>query len=149
MTALPGWHRRPDDPTIELYWDGSRWTGQAWYVDPHDANSRVYWDGQKWTGHRRTAKSPVYTPKPPTDWAKIAGMALGAAIVATSTLSNGNVKRRARSASFARDWDLGGAQSTARHRDEQYNNYVRLHNPWIQANWDNPNPPPPPLPPTY
>jgi hypothetical protein len=135
-----------------LFWDGTRWTGQGWYPDPHDPEQRVYWDGSTWTGHRRSLAEPPFTPPVKLvkkDWATIAGMALGAAIVATSTVSNENAKRRARRASFARDWDLGGAQFTAQRQHEQYNNYLRLHNQWVQNNWDNPSPPPPPLPPTY
>ncbi|MGO4445074.1 DUF2510 domain-containing protein [Mycobacterium sp. 2YAF39] len=145
MTTPPGWYPPHDDPATDLYWDGSRWTGQAWYPDANDSDSRMFWDGSKWTGHRRSASEPPFIPKKKPDWAFLGGMALGVIAAAAAASGNGQARR----ASFARDWDLGDAQFKAQRRHEQYNNYLRLHNQWVQTNWNNPSPPPPPLPPTY
>lgn len=136
---IRGWYYSTVDSEGELYWNGSKWTGQGWYLDPTDSTRRIYWDGSNWTGHRCSATEPPFIPREQAkkDWAKIAGMALGAAVVATSTVSNENAKR----ASFANDWDLGGAQGNAKYRQDQYNNYVRLHSQWIQKQLGQPQPP--------
>jgi hypothetical protein len=148
-SSMPGWYPNPDDPASELFWNGSKWTGHGWYPDPNDAESRIYWDGCRWTGDRRLASVPPFVPPKKTDWAKLAGVALGAAVVATATMGDHNARRQARRASFASDWDLDGSQRKAHERQRQYNDYVSLYNNWQQTNWNNPNPPPGPMPPTY
>lgn len=42
MSAQPGWHRDPSDPSAELYWDGSAYTGRrALNAGPKPASQMV------------------------------------------------------------------------------------------------------------
>lgn len=63
QVAAPGFYPDPKDPSVELYWDGDKWTSEpaatapapGFYPDPNDPKVERYWDGKRWTESRQPA----------------------------------------------------------------------------------------------
>ena len=80
VAMQPGWYPDQQDPRVETFWDGSRWTGErrfaaafaplgpGWYPSPNYVRVERYWDGVRWTGAQKWGNpTPVQWPAHASD----------------------------------------------------------------------------------